>query len=387
MKHLLFASFLGFFCPLFLEAQVIKTNENGVKIIEYPDGTWEYFVEKESDDPLAKQNKANRWEEADPEKEAEKKAIRYAEQLSADAAQLEMLSEEARLIREQLEDELDDMKSRPGQYSTLQLQDMERRLAAQRSRETLSRTLYQQAYRLAQNADNLGFIKKPKKRDKALKQLEQSKAELDRQVQSLRPRDKQAPPPAAVAVKDKTYKPYDPLKDTRVTPPTFPCNLTFNQVDKFTGKMRREMQPVVLFSHTPKELRAALRDREYIVCRGFLADLSDGLLFLSLEFSIASNNARVAFGGIPGGSVLSILLMNGETARLVNSKSDAGVFDAKTGQYTYRSQFQISGVNERLLQSAEIDKMRVIWATGYEDYEVFELDFFRNQINCLRGAN
>jgi hypothetical protein len=188
-------------------------------------------------------------------------------------------------------------------------------------------------------------------------------------------------------VKDKTYKAYDPLKDTRVTPPRFPCDLAFNQVDKFTGKMRREMQPVVLFSHTPKELRAALRDREYIVCRGFLADLSDGLLFLSLEFSIASNNAPVAFGGIPGGSVLSFLLMNGETARLVNSKSDAGVFNAKTGLYTYRSQFQISGVNERILQSAEIDKMRVVWATGYEDYEVFELDFFRNQINCLRGAN
>jgi hypothetical protein len=386
MKHLLFASFLGFFCPLFLQGQVIKTNENGVKIIEYPDGTWEYFVDKDADDPLAKQEKAKRWEETDPEKEAVKKAMRYAEQLSADAAQLEALSEEAGLLREQLEDELDDMKSRPGQYSTLQLQDMERRLAAQRNRESLARSLYLQANRLAQNADNLVFLK-PKKRDKALKQLEQSKAELDRQIQSLGPTDKKAPPPAAVAVKDKTYKAYDPLKDTRVTPPRFPCDLAFNQVDKFTGKMRREMQPVVLFSHTPKELRAALRDREYIVCRGFLADLSDGLLFLSLEFSIASNNAPVAFGGIPGGSVLSFLLMNGETARLVNSKSDAGVFNAKTGLYTYRSQFQISGVNERILQSAEIDKMRVVWATGYEDYEVFELDFFRNQINCLRGAN
>ena len=386
MKHFAAILWCLLFLTTFLPGQVVKTNENGEKIIEYPDGTWKPFVEEGPEDPLgvvpAKQDP---WAEPDPEEEARKKAIRYAELLSADASQLSNFAESARTKRMAMEEELADMKAHPNQFSSAQVQDIEYRLNAEKGRENLAFGLYNQAVRLAQNAENLIFLK-PKKRDKALKKLELEKVRFDARKQSLAGKETPGPESAAPVV-EKIYRSYDPQKDTRLTPPPFNCVFTHNEVDKFTGRMRRDLKPVLLFTHTPKDLRPFLRDREYITCYGYLADLSDGLLFLSLEFSIASNNASAAFGGIPNGSILSILMMNGESLRLINSKTDAGYYDKDRDSYVYRAQYQISGLQERFLQTNELDQLRVIWATGYEDYEVFDLDFFRNQINCLRNTN
>jgi len=384
MKHIAAVMFCIAFPLLLLQGQVVKTNEKGEKIIEYPDGTWKPFIESGTEDPLGGDPGANnRWIEPDPEEEARKKAIRYAELLSADATQLEKYALEARTSRQQLEAEFQDMEANPGDYPAREIEEVERQLNIQKGREDLAFSLYQHAIRLAQNAENMIFLK-PKKRAKAMKKLEAEKAGLDEEMKLLAVVEKfdvKNPPAAAV----KTYRPYDPLRDTQLNPPPVPCVFNNNGVDKFTGKMRKDLQPVILFTHTPQELRPFLRDREYITCKGYLADLSDGLLFMSLEFSIASNNAPASFGGIPNGSILSILMMNGETIRLINSKNDAGYFDASQGVFIYRSQFQISGLQEKALQGGEMDKIRVIWATGFEDYEVYELDFFRNQITCLRS--
>lgn len=378
--------FFLFFLPL-LCGQVVKTNEKGEKIIEYPDGTWKPFVESGTEDPLGvSPDPVRTWEEPDPEEEARKKAIRIAELLSADAERLGNYKEEARTRRLVLEDELEDMRSRTDLFSPQEVLQKEKLLNEQREREMLSNKLYDHSCRLAQDAENLIFLK-PKKRDKALKKLETEKKQLEDQMVLLANIGKQDAPPQPVVQAPKTYLSYDPSKDTRLNPPAGSCAFTHNEVDKFTGKMRRDLEPVLLFTHTPKDLRPFLRDREYITCKAHLADLSDGLLFLSLEFSIASNNAPAAFGGIPSGGILSILSLKGESLRLVNSRTDAGVYDSGKGVYVYRAQYQISGLQEKALQLMEIDKLRVIWATGYEDYEVFELDFFRNQINCLRNVN
>ena len=39
-----------------------------------------------------------------------------------------------------------------------------------------------------------------------------------------------------------------------------------------------------------------------------------------------------------------------------------------------------------LLQNSEIESVRVFWSSGYEEYPVFNLDFFQKQLKCLDGA-
>jgi len=50
---------------------------------------------------------------------------------------------------------------------------------------------------------------------------------------------------------------------------------------------------------------------------------------------------------------------------------------------TYNTSYPLNKSQIKRLRDAEIDKVRMIWATGYEDYEVYQVDFFRDLFRCL----
>ncbi|MCB0679235.1 MAG: hypothetical protein KDC30_21200, partial [Saprospiraceae bacterium] len=98
---------------------------------------------------------------------------------------------------------------------------------------------------------------------------------------------------------------------------------------------------------------------------------------------IYARDALTAFGGIPNNSVLTVRLLNGETVRLFSTKGDQGMLQPNTDTYVFRGQYRLSISQEKMLAEGEADKLRVVWGTGYEDYEVYNLDFFRDQFRCL----
>jgi len=113
-----------------------------------------------------------------------------------------------------------------------------------------------------------------------------------------------------------------------------------------------------------------------------MSSISGGLNYLTLEFTINSRTAGREFGGIPQGALLNILLLNGETIVLRNKKTDNGSYNPAAEKMSYRAVYSIDGGIMNDLKKNEVDKVRVFWRTGYEDYEVYELDFFRDQIEC-----
>jgi hypothetical protein len=57
--------------------------------------------------------------------------------------------------------------------------------------------------------------------------------------------------------------------------------------------------------------------------------------------------------------------------------------DEINGKTIYRTYFSMDKGELKKLQKSEVIKVRMLWSIGYEDYEVNELDFFINQLNCL----
>ena len=52
--------------------------------------------------------------------------------------------------------------------------------------------------------------------------------------------------------------------------------------------------------------------------------------------------------------------------------------------YIYPISFPLERSHLRALSRMEIDKIGIQWSSGYEEYTVYELDFFIKQIECLR---
>jgi len=170
---------------------------------------------------------------------------------------------------------------------------------------------------------------------------------------------------------------------TLIHPPPPDCRLAFEGIDEQSRLQRRDVQKQLLFSHTDERLRLYLKDKDYLRCEGYLTSLAGGFRYLSLEFTFAYPNAREAYGFIEKGSYLVINLLDGQTVYLKAGKMDRGSYDTEKELLTYRVNYPMNQSVLNTLGKGEVDTMRMYWSSGFEEYEVYYLDFFRNQIHCL----
>jgi hypothetical protein len=187
----------------------------------------------------------------------------------------------------------------------------------------------------------------------------------------------------------KTEIPSDEIKrynlkdDVMFNPPTSNCNLAFDGVDNFTKKKKKETQKMVFFRHTDDFMRSALKDKDYITCEAMATLVEGGFYFLNLIFTIESKDAQRAFGFIDKSSPISFKLMNGRNIILTTSKTDIGIADNLKGTTTYRALLQLGPSEVKSFLESEMDIVRVAWSAGYEDYEIYDVDFMQNLFKCL----
>ncbi len=353
-----------------LAAQQITTNENGERIIVYPDGTWRY-VDGAKPNELSETIDAQSVEENEVT-EQERLAMEAAERRAAEEAEAMRLEAAAEDAYENAKEELEEAETyddlSKSEMSELKGRVKEAKKALKRARESRKDT--------------------QKRLAKAEKQL-QNYAE---QPATTEPERVVSPTPAQTVElsnasinrdSDKRFARFDPSMDARLNPPDPKCELAFDGVDDFSGKKRRDVASQFFFSYTNDDLRAYYKERDFISCEAYLSSLTGGFKFLTLTLTIASETAQRSYGIIEKGSIIHIKLLNGNTVKMFNNKTDIGKVDPLDKSTTYVAQYIISSSDEKQLKKSEVDKVRMIWSTGYEDYEVYELDFFKNQFECL----
>lgn len=202
-----------------------------------------------------------------------------------------------------------------------------------------------------------------------------------------------APPqtaPEAAADKKKTrektgpkFKPYDPAEDVMLHPPQRPCALAANTRDEFSGETYKETQREEIFRFTNDLMKKYLApDQPHIVCEAALSSGSS-VISLHLTFGIRDNNARKTFGSLARNSVVILKFIDGTTFTASNLRNDDGALDPAAQVFTYRGQYALDPSILKKLRKTELDKIRVSWSTGYEDYEVQNVDLLMRQTKCL----
>jgi hypothetical protein len=165
--------------------------------------------------------------------------------------------------------------------------------------------------------------------------------------------------------------------------PGYTCDFTFDGKDNITSNNRRDLTPEIFFTYTDTRLKPYLKDREYITCYGHLSSFAGGFRYVTLQFRFASRNARKEYGYLRSGTLMNIKLINGKAVSLFSQNGDPGAIDPQTGDTVYQALFQIDAKKEKLLSHFEVDEIRIVWSSGYEDYEIYNVDFFINQLECL----
>ena len=198
-------------------------------------------------------------------------------------------------------------------------------------------------------------------------------------------------PPVAVEVPKKAQKPappvrkyqaYNPQTDVMLHPPAPPCALAVNRRDEFSGEMQREAARSELFRYTNPVLKTYLQGKINILGEAALSMIGPNTT-LWLTFTIRDPNVRKAFGNLPKNGVATLRTLDGVLFTLNNQQLSEGTPD-ETGQvFTFRGQYPLDRTMVKKLRTTGLDKVRIAWSTGYEDYEVQNVDLLMQQAQCL----
>jgi hypothetical protein len=171
--------------------------------------------------------------------------------------------------------------------------------------------------------------------------------------------------------------------DVILNPPKPPCKFIFEGPDPQTGQQRRDLEPTLFFSFTAKDLEEHFKYNDLVTCVAHLTALAGGYQYLNLEIAIASKNAPQLFGLFPAGSLADLTLLDGSVIRLLNQRQDSGNWQPSRNAYIYKCSFPLGKKEEKMLRESEIDKIKLRWSKAEEEFEVYELDFFIRQFQCL----
>lgn len=163
------------------------------------------------------------------------------------------------------------------------------------------------------------------------------------------------------------------------------CNILFQGIDLSTKTYRVEVAPNYLFSHTPQEIKAELQSENLITTYGQLLQ-NDKVMALHLNMEINSQIAQKEYGSITSGAELRIILINGKEVKLSCYAGSPGVKKKDNTGYIYPIGYNLENKHIKQLLKSEVDKIGIQWSSGYEEYTIYEVDFFINQITCLQSA-
>lgn len=178
-------------------------------------------------------------------------------------------------------------------------------------------------------------------------------------------------------------RPYSAAEDVLINPPSPPCVLASTVRDEFSGEIRKEMPQKELFRYTNQALRKQYSaEKPHTIAEAFL--LSYGLnAALHMTFKIQDLNVRRTQGSLQKGGTATLKFMDGTSIILYDSRSDEGVTDAEGQSVIYQAQFPIDRTTIRKLRSTELDRIRIAWSNGMEDYDVQQVDQLMWQAKCL----
>ncbi len=406
--------------PFFVEAQVVTTNQDGEKIVVYSDGSWAYFDGLDEEERTAilessenrkkkkkkKKKKSKKAKEKRPKKSRkskdrpQKQKIEFSE-VEEETARQEAIQRADWAAMEEMRTL--DLKTKAGKelgalrkqlsaaysntdISVKELDELDKKYKNQQAVLNNAAETHKEAEDFLKMMEGMIDMKKSK-RDKLLAALNQAQnadannwsSDLTGAGGAVRedfPKEKKKKKGKAVLAVNQ---------DLIMNPPSPPCELAYDGIDEFTGKRRWEMPKQVFFKHTSDRLKPFFKEKNHITVEGFLSGASGngGTYYLNLNIIILSEMAQREFGVLEKASILTLKLINGSNVKLFNTKTSTGTLDKADKVVEYRAQYMINSDNLKSLKKSEVDKARIVWGTGYEDYEVFNLDFFIDQIDCL----
>ncbi|MFZ1705101.1 MAG: hypothetical protein WAT79_12200 [Saprospiraceae bacterium] len=161
-----------------------------------------------------------------------------------------------------------------------------------------------------------------------------------------------------------------------------------DQTDCFVKKMVEDnvtiefLQFQSIFQFTPERLKVHLKNENLLEGKVRLRT-TESNLFMDLQLEIRSKDAAKSYGFIPEGNLLRLEFVNGIRLNLKAKEQVLGRIEEYSGRVLFQASFLLDKEMTNQLEKLPIDYIGVMWSSGFEKYEVYEVDVLMNQIKCV----
>jgi hypothetical protein len=141
--------------------------------------------------------------------------------------------------------------------------------------------------------------------------------------------------------------------------------------------------PTLFFTHTDENLRPFLDGKEYLRANAWTSRDERGNRYLHVRYTFANPNVRTSYGYLAKNSSLSLHLLNGRHLSLQAAREAVGIIDHGRREVNYDVTYLLPRGAAAELRNQALDYVRVFWSSGFEQYEVYQVEALRRLMECL----
>lgn len=160
------------------------------------------------------------------------------------------------------------------------------------------------------------------------------------------------------------------------------CNFA---IDTKINKQRHlATEPSYIFEFTPDRLKSYFKDKELMRVDVHLEKIGKQQ-YLGLTVKIISKDAAKNYGMIQKESMLKITFINGNNVILKAIDDARPSIEPYTGNSIYNIKYLMEGDDVRLFSKLPLDTLGIMWSSGFELYDIYNVDVLINQLKCLNS--
>lgn len=158
------------------------------------------------------------------------------------------------------------------------------------------------------------------------------------------------------------------------------CDLRLDNMDGKRRTVAMAMAP--FFSYTSEALVHYFKEKDMLKAEvSIVRDNKD--YYLDLEVRIISRDAAKNYGSISSKSMLRIDFVNGRVLTLYNMSDTQAIIENYTGEAVYKPRYRLSKDDLSFFEKMPLNSAGIMWTSGFETYDIYNVDVLMNQSKCL----
>ena len=163
----------------------------------------------------------------------------------------------------------------------------------------------------------------------------------------------------------------------------YPCKVYFEGRDPVTGDRKKELSFEPLISYTPTHIKPYMPGQDILEAHSKFIRFSGGYTFLGIKFVWNARDPEQNYGRLKSNGALQFVLTDNKKVTLFHQEEYNWIFNNEEGLYEINALYMLHPKQIKLFQKHALMKMTVYWEKGFEEYPVYPILLFQEQLRCL----